>query len=207
MSCSPKQTSRRMRRTRDCLPISPSRHCPHPEVDFRARMPSARAANPYISVTLDRIDLDRGGRAVLRAVSWRIRPGQRWLLIGGNGAGKTQLLKLISGAVWPTPDRGSRRYRLHGESFDSPAGVAEEIAYVGAERQDRYEHYEWNFRVREVVGTGLHRTDIPMRALTPAEERRVAALLRRLGIRSEEHTSELQSRRDLVCRLLLEKKK
>src|SRR5204862_1868188 len=28
-----------------------------------------------------------------------------------------------------------------------------------------------------------------------------------LGVRSEEHTSELQSRRDLVCRLLLEKKK
>src|SRR6266496_5597208 len=30
---------------------------------------------------------------------------------------------------------------------------------------------------------------------------------RRLRRRSEEHTSELQSRRDLVCRLLLEKKK
>src|SRR2546421_2731787 len=29
----------------------------------------------------------------------------------------------------------------------------------------------------------------------------------RLGWRSEEHTSELQSRSDLVCRLLLEKKK
>src|SRR5690349_23381703 len=28
-----------------------------------------------------------------------------------------------------------------------------------------------------------------------------------LRLRSEEHTSELQSRRDLVCRLLLEKKK
>src|SRR5438874_9814857 len=27
-----------------------------------------------------------------------------------------------------------------------------------------------------------------------------------VGMRSEEHTSELQSRRDLVCRLLLEKK-
>src|SRR5690606_41121471 len=33
-------------------------------------------------------------------------------------------------------------------------------------------------------------------------------LLRRLGgLRSEEHTSELQSRENLVCRLLLEKKK
>src|SRR5690349_23766417 len=30
---------------------------------------------------------------------------------------------------------------------------------------------------------------------------------RRRRLRSEEHTSELQSRRDLVCRLLLEKKK
>src|SRR5690349_22475200 len=28
-----------------------------------------------------------------------------------------------------------------------------------------------------------------------------------INLRSEEHTSELQSRRDLVCRLLLEKKK
>src|SRR5690349_22175146 len=36
----------------------------------------------------------------------------------------------------------------------------------------------------------------------PAARRR-----RLLPARSEEHTSELQSRRDLVCRLLLEKKK
>src|SRR3712207_9470343 len=34
-----------------------------------------------------------------------------------------------------------------------------------------------------------------------------AALQKRLAERSEEHTSELQSRQYLVCRLLLEKKK
>src|SRR5690349_23364548 len=42
------------------------------------------------------------------------------------------------------------------------------------------------------------------------DEARPRAVLRRLPgqvERSEEHTSELQSRRDLVCRLLLEKKK
>src|SRR2546422_6010777 len=38
----------------------------------------------------------------------------------------------------------------------------------------------------------------------PSRRRRPAALLR---LRSEEHTSELQSRLHLVCRLLLEKKK
>src|SRR5690606_41798613 len=34
-----------------------------------------------------------------------------------------------------------------------------------------------------------------------------AALLELLHVRSEEHTSELQSRENIVCRLLLEKKK
>src|SRR5438874_6019163 len=37
---------------------------------------------------------------------------------------------------------------------------------------------------------------------TPRNDNSIA-----LSLRSEEHTSELQSRRDLVCRLLLEKKK
>jgi molybdate transport system ATP-binding protein len=156
-------------------------------------MPSARAIQPSLSVSLRRIDLERGGRAVLRGVSWRIAPGQRWLLIGGNGAGKTQLLKLVCGAVWPKPTpHGTRRYRLQGETFDSPAGVADEIAYVGAERQDRYEHYDWNFTAREVVGTGLHRTDIPMQALSAAEQRRVSGLLGRLGV------DELAERRFLT---------
>jgi molybdate transport system ATP-binding protein len=143
----------------------------------------ARSASTFLSVSLNRIDLDRGDRAVLRDVAWRIEPGQRWLLVGGNGAGKTQLLKLVAGSVWPKPtDRALRRYRLRGEIADAPAGVMEEIAYIGAERQDRYEHYEWNFSAREIVGTGLYRTDIPMTALTPADNVRVDTLLARLDV-------------------------
>src|SRR5690606_39843167 len=41
----------------------------------------------------------------------------------------------------------------------------------------------------------------------PARETNPLGLLRNVGLRSEEHTSELQSRENLVCRLLLEKKK
>src|SRR5690349_24214456 len=47
-------------------------------------------------------------------------------------------------------------------------------------------------------------------AVEPLEKRFLGDLADRQEIafrRSEEHTSELQSRRDLVCRLLLEKKK
>src|SRR5438874_8788015 len=40
-----------------------------------------------------------------------------------------------------------------------------------------------------------------------ASDAEARAIAQRIATRSEEHTSELQSRRDLVCRLLLEKKK
>src|SRR2546428_3085998 len=47
----------------------------------------------------------------------------------------------------------------------------------------------------------------PRVAGSPGGERARAYIVGELRKRSEEHTSELQSRSDLVCRLLLEKKK
>src|SRR5438105_11523443 len=59
-------------------------------------------------------------------------------------------------------------------------------------------------RFEEVIGDRLQRERVPR----AEQEELVAALeLPRRPARSEEHTSELQSRVDLVCRLLLEKKK
>ncbi|MGH8137216.1 MAG: ATP-binding cassette domain-containing protein [Steroidobacteraceae bacterium] len=148
---------------------------------------SGISAARYVEVRLRHLNLRRQERAVLNDVSWTIRPGQRWVLAGGNGAGKTQLLKLISGAVWPTPDarlgwRLARRYRWRNENFLSPLQVKEEIGYVGPERQDKYERYAWNHTVEQIVGTGLHRTDIPLDPLSAADRRRIAALLARVAI-------------------------
>jgi ATP-binding cassette, subfamily B, bacterial len=41
-------------------------------------------------------------RWVLRGVSFRIRPGERWALVGENGAGKTTLIKLLLRLYEPT---------------------------------------------------------------------------------------------------------
>src|SRR2546422_1635653 len=60
--------------------------------------------------------------------------------------------------------------------------------------------------VDRIVGLELGADDYVPKPCTPRElVARLRAILRRL--RSEEHTSELQSRLHLVCRLLLEKKK
>src|SRR5690349_23095544 len=51
------------------------------------------------------------------------------------------------------------------------------------------------------------RTRHPERSLYLADGTEILVSIGYVRERSEEHTSELQSRRDLVCRLLLEKKK
>jgi len=137
----------------------------------------------HLEVRLAHARLRRAGREVLRDVSWAIRPGERWVLAGSNGAGKTQLLKLIAGLVWPIPaERPPLRYRIGREELTSPYGVKEEIAYLGAERQDKYERYGWNAAVARIVATGLHRSDIPLAAITAGERRRIATALAALGV-------------------------
>ena len=138
-----------------------------------------------MEVRLRHIDLTRSGRRVLHDIAWDLRPGERWVLVGANGAGKTQLLKLVAGSVWPEASRAAlRRYRWGAEQRRTPFEAQDEIAYVGPERQDRYERYGWNHAVEQVVGTGLYRTDIPLDPLTAADRRRIAALLARLGVAS-----------------------
>jgi molybdate transport system ATP-binding protein len=141
------------------------------------------ADSRYVEVELKRLRLERGGRVVLRDVGWRIRPGERWVLAGANGAGKTQLLKLVSGAVWPTPTgRELRKYRWRAELWNTPYEVQDEIGYLGAERQDKYERYGWNHPVRQIVATGLYRTDIPLNPLRPSDRDKIAKVLRSLDI-------------------------
>src|SRR5699024_11454752 len=50
-------------------------------------------------------------------------------------------------------------------------------------------------------------TDMVSRSLIPIKNKSSLHCFNGISSRSEEHTSELQSRFDLVCRLLLEKKK
>ena len=137
----------------------------------------------YVGVRLADIRLERAGRTILENLSWTIRPGERWVLAGGNGAGKTQLLKLVAGSVWPTSTgREVRHYHWRRELWPTPFEVQDEIAYVGPERQDKYERYEWNHTVEQIVGTGVYRTDIPLNPLNSSDRRRIAAVLGRLAI-------------------------
>jgi molybdate transport system ATP-binding protein len=143
---------------------------------------------PRLAVSLRGAGVRRGDQWVLRGITWDLLPGGRWALLGGNGAGKTQLLKLLSGDVWPTPassrDEGSQRvYRQAGDVVDL-LDAKPRIAYLGAERQDKYARYGWDLPVRDVVASGLHRTDLLLSTPTGPQVRRANSMLQVCGIAS-----------------------
>jgi molybdate transport system ATP-binding protein len=136
-----------------------------------------------MDIRLRQVSVRRASRWVLRDVSWGLLAGERWALVGANGAGKTQLLKLLAADTWPTPTgREGLEYRLRGR----PIGRIEakqRIMYLGAEAQDKYSRYGWNLTVTELLATGLHQSDLLLEVLGAREARKVAAMLRACGLR------------------------
>ena len=63
------------------------------------------------------LSYESGGRPVLRDVSFRVDAGERLVVLGVNGCGKTTLLRLLDGLV--TPTAGEVRWR--GERVDASA--------------------------------------------------------------------------------------
>jgi len=136
-----------------------------------------------VGVELSRVSLALGGRTVLRNITLGLARGSHTLLVGANGAGKTQLLKILSGERWPTPTGRELRRYFDRRGADVPiAELLPRLVLVSGERQDKYLRYGWNHTVAAVVGTGCAGSDIPRRRLTRTERARVRGLLRRFGL-------------------------
>lgn len=125
-----------------------------------------------------------GRHWALRDVTFELRAGEHWLLFGANGAGKTVLLKLLRGDLWPTPTgRESREFSfVDGAIEEQPLEAQERIAYLGPERQDRYDRYESTLTVAQVVLTGFDDSDLPLQPATAAQSRRINQVLQEAGL-------------------------
>src|SRR5690606_9868552 len=109
--------------------------------------------------------------------------GQPWC----RSAGKLEVPRTAAGARYPEAVRPRRCREL------APRKGAERARNATMKRMLINATQAEELRVAIVDGQTLYDIDIEQ----PAKEQK----------RSEEHTSELQSRENLVCRLLLEKKK
>ena len=51
---------------------------------------------------LQAVTIRRGTTTILDEVTWTVREGERWVVLGRNGAGKTTLLQVAAGRMHPT---------------------------------------------------------------------------------------------------------
>lgn len=89
-----------------------------------------RARAPAPAVDLRGVSLWRGTTRILDRVTWRVPAGGRWAVIGPNGCGKTTLLNVVSG--WLFPSRG--RVAVLGRAFGAcdMGELRREIGWVSA---------------------------------------------------------------------------
>jgi molybdate transport system ATP-binding protein len=145
----------------------------------RQRVPRGGAR---VEFDLQAVSVRRGHRWALRDITFALTPAHCFALLGANGAGKTQLLKLLATDVWPTPTgREHLEFRL-GRRLLEPFEVKSRVAYVGAELQDKYARYDWDLKVADLVATGLHGTDLLLAPVTVAQRQRVGRTLRDCGL-------------------------
>src|SRR5258707_7180182 len=131
------------------------------------------------------------------AYDTRVQSGERW--VGVAPPDGAAILSLIA----PKPD--SEQYKLIGRSTQV-VFVTEDVTTKFQEWSRRGVHFTTAPRLKRIRYHSQPEQSAAAAAATQSAGSTAPAKTGML-LRSEEHTSELQSRQYLVCRLLLEKKK
>lgn len=166
--------------------------------------PKAREGRPFlVNIVGASVALDEGAQIVLRDVTWRMNEGEHWMIVGDNGVGKSTLLRLILGELWPA--HGGRIERFGSAKFDNVWEIKKRIGYVSCEFQARYAA---DLTAEQVIASGFFASVGWLQPLTQAQRRRVKDVIARFDLqplakRSILEMSYGQARKVLIARALV----
>ncbi|MBM3288537.1 MAG: ABC transporter ATP-binding protein [Candidatus Hydrogenedentes bacterium] len=104
--------------------------------------------NPVLR--LDGVRFVRSHRTILDGVSWTIRAGEHWAILGANGSGKTTLLKIVTGYEWSTDGTLDVLGQRFGET--DVRALRRHVGWVSASIEQRLPPRD---RAIEIVLSGL----------------------------------------------------
>jgi len=107
-------------------------------------------ANNQYAIIFENVSLVRNGKLILDKINWRVKRGERSVILGLNGSGKTTLLKLVAGYGYPSG--GS--VEVLGERFGE-VDLRELRKRVGWVHMDLKYEIPPFMTAEEVVATGL----------------------------------------------------
>lgn len=137
-------------------------------------------------IRLEDVRLAFGSKTVLRGLTWTVREGESWAIVGRNGAGKSALMSLIAGNLSPASARAFALFGRRRGTGESRTWVRRHIGEVSPEL---HLHFDLNQSVLEAVLTGF--TDTLQLMSRPSSKRRTEAMkwLRRFGLQRHTNTA------------------
>ncbi len=128
-------------------------------------------------ITFDQVSWKRDTRTILHNVSFTMNNEEHWVILGRNGSGKTTMLEMINGYLFPT----SGTVQVLGETYGQcdVREVRKRIGYISQSLMDKLALRD---PVWEVVASGVH-AYLRLYQAVPAEvEHRARELLKELRI-------------------------
>lgn len=127
-------------------------------------------------LSFEHINLSKGGTPLLTDINWQIHSGEDWGLLGLNGAGKTLMLQMIAGNLWPS----SGKLTVLGEVFGKTniPDLTKRIGWVSNILQHKF--YQ-NDVAEEIVLSGKFASIGIWQAYPAADLRTARELLASLG--------------------------
>ena len=107
------------------------------------------AESSHNALEMDSVSLDVQGKRILDSVTWVVSRGEKWVVLGLNGSGKSSLLRLLSGFGYPSC--GS--LRVLGEPFGH-TDLRELRKHVGWVQADLAADIPGFMTARDVVMSG-----------------------------------------------------
>jgi iron complex transport system ATP-binding protein len=128
-------------------------------------------------IQLQDVSLIRSKKKILNNLSWTVRPGEHWFMLGQNGSGKTSLLEIVLGYKWASEGE----VRVLGETYGKTylPELRKKIGYVAPWIDERIKPEETS---EEVVAGGLDATVEFLREFSSAIQKQVRAQLKQMGI-------------------------
>ncbi|HPR61333.1 MAG TPA: ATP-binding cassette domain-containing protein, partial [Prolixibacteraceae bacterium] len=134
--------------TRNQLPnLYPNLH-----VDDKILLPHWETTLYEELISVKDLNLEMGGQTILKSINWTVKPGEKWVLSGGNGSGKTSLLNMIFAD-------NPKAYACQISLFGKPKGSGESIwdikEKIGFVSPEMHQYLPVRQKVNDVICSGF----------------------------------------------------
>jgi len=155
-------------------------------------------------IEFNNVTLQRNGKRILEGVTWRVNPGENWVMLGANGSGKTTVLKVLAGYEWPTQGEVTVLGNRFGEC--RVPELRKRIGWVSSAIENRFPAWQ---TAQEIVLSGADASLRAYREFSEEETDRAACMLEQVGAagiatRSYGVLSQGEQQRVLIARALIQ---